>query len=1427
MNNLSENICDAIEIITEHAISHAKYTKTIEAIVLSCEDQTIGKYKVQYQDSIFFAYSNSSNTNYSKGKAVYVQIPNNDFNKTKIIIGSVDELGTEYLNVIEEKNRYELVGKESKYILKTTPFEICSTKGLEGEIELEDGKWSDNRLAEYLRGSDSIKLSANIKTNLPPVLRTDGKYGIKFYLKFKSQENPQNKVTRVYELGIDNIEGDPYNLPYYTEQMTFYVMDGENFVGVDKITVYCKDFPSRLEDDSLKNYNTNDIFIKDISIGGVVSLSEESVNGYHLTLATAKGTYFESNTKSLPIKAIVKVNSKPINTNSQKLNYYWFVQDNSITTKSAGYFKLGGQGWRCLNDRNSGNTADASKAYEWVPLSETYEVSKDIIQFSRELTFKCAVTYNDTLLTQTVKFQNPYSTKGKVEIKSSLGNKFYFDGGKTQLTCEIGSVNKKAYEENTNNQYSFYWNMIDANGVVTELTKVDTNTNTWKKYQAADQKKIDSAEARNSTSIPASTYANGVKSGIYYSSDEAADKDKQQLLGAIPPSTYYNNKVFNFQADGISSYVKVSCTVYFTQGNTKQLVGSDTITLVNGLAPEGTYNLILNNKDQVFQYDGNGYSPMSDMVDDKITIDPLSFSILNNVGVEISESAKEAIKEKITWYIPKENTLISLPTSVTEHVTDSSDKSGYYAYHNTELNYTIASRYDYNKTNNTIFLKINYKGVWLEGQTNFSFIKQGDNGTNGTKVVCRIVPNGTPKTEQAPMFNTSTRQSNWGNNQLKIQIFDDGKQVSSGFTTKSVEFLNHRNENSKMAVKATLKNNTQDIIELSDNSRTGSLRDIIIKATINYENKTYYAFYPLITKYHNNYGRNETVESDMYIKANTGAQNVLYDSDGFNPKYNSQNSFQIVRTMNENQKTVDVINKYRIEKTYSQVQVNNNEKRNNMLSYIPKKQFDGDTNGYVVVETYLSSAESKSKVQVIYIPIYMSLNRYGLQSLNGWDGNSLVLKEKDNNNPESYVLAPQIGAGSKDDSNRFTGIVMGTVKKGSSKKIGLFGYYQGEQSIFLDSKKGSATFGLATQGQIQIVPGKDPIISSGKYNEIPNGLKINFGINPSIEFKSGAFKVDSGGALTSTSGKIGGWSIGSNTLSAYSGGNKITLSTVGQHAINANNQFTVDFNGKLVANNAIVKGDITAYSGHIGGWTIENNTLSSNYATISPSYLQYGSNFYVDSSGQLIANDLHANNAHITGHIEATSGRIASGVTIDGTVTATNIEAQSGTIGGWTITPQGMSNTTVINNTQVTQVIEPSKIDLTTEDGTDYISFSKTQAFRASSVNIDYHKQRGFGIYDSKATAGSAGSHYFQGLTGTIPVKFTITRYPGVGGLEHEITYDLIFCKGILVGLRSSDDDDNIMGEIYNNTETINLPVSNELKNDLDEVLTWKYLQAR
>ena len=62
-------------------------------------------------------------------------------------------------------------------------------------------------------------------------------------------------------------------------------------------------------------------------------------------------------------------------------------------------------------------------------------------------------------------------------------------------------------------------------------------------------------------------------------------------------------------------------------------------------------------------------------------------------------------------------------------------------------------------------------------------------------------------------------------------------------------------------------------------------------------------------------------------------------------------------------------------------------------------------------------------------------------------------------------MAPQIGAGEKDANNRFTGVLMGKTETYTGggdleEEIGLFGYANGLQSIFLDSKTGNATFGL-------------------------------------------------------------------------------------------------------------------------------------------------------------------------------------------------------------------------------------------------------------------------------------------------------------------------------------------------------------------------------
>ena len=54
MNEYEKNICQAIDIIVNRAISTAGYDKTIQATIISCVDATIGRYRIRYQDSVFY-----------------------------------------------------------------------------------------------------------------------------------------------------------------------------------------------------------------------------------------------------------------------------------------------------------------------------------------------------------------------------------------------------------------------------------------------------------------------------------------------------------------------------------------------------------------------------------------------------------------------------------------------------------------------------------------------------------------------------------------------------------------------------------------------------------------------------------------------------------------------------------------------------------------------------------------------------------------------------------------------------------------------------------------------------------------------------------------------------------------------------------------------------------------------------------------------------------------------------------------------------------------------------------------------------------------------------------------------------------------------------------------------------------------------------
>lgn len=256
-------ILDAIETIVNNAVDKAGYDKTIQAKIVSCDDQTIGKYKVQYQDSVFYAYSGSSEINYMAGSEVYILVPNNDMSRDKTILGSVSRLGRNYAVSAEGEEAFEIIGNNC--VESKNSYELCSYQTT-NEYVIYDVNQSDNDLRlnlksinEYIKSSSSIVLAATIKTSLPTEQQFRGNYGIVYELVFQDNAS-EELVTRNYVLDVNQFEGNPYKIPNFKRQVGIFSLDGINFKYINRIYLFCYDFPNQEED---KN---NDIFIKDLEI---------------------------------------------------------------------------------------------------------------------------------------------------------------------------------------------------------------------------------------------------------------------------------------------------------------------------------------------------------------------------------------------------------------------------------------------------------------------------------------------------------------------------------------------------------------------------------------------------------------------------------------------------------------------------------------------------------------------------------------------------------------------------------------------------------------------------------------------------------------------------------------------------------------------------------------------------------------------------------------------------------------------------------------------------------------------------------------------------------------------------------------------------------------------------------------------------------
>ena len=647
------------------------------------------------------------------------------------------------------------------------------------------------------------------------------------------------------------------------------------------------------------------------------------------------------------------------------------------------------------------------------------------------------------------------------------------------------------------------------------------------------------------------------------------------------------------------------------------------------------------------------------------------------------------------------------------------------------LHYTIKQKYKVNFNNNTILVRIiTMDGQEYAFQKEILFLKDGDQGTNGTTYVTAVRPFDTATGLKLSGLNPLIYRNNaWQNTlPLRCYVYKDGELINdNGNYTLSYQWT---------GININLADGTTDDRKIASGTSplistpAGGYVKVQVTINDNKNGRTYdiYCNYPI------DVALDFTDDEIRNIDISSIPSYIKYTASGVNPQFYSNNI---------------------------QFLVNGIDRSNNITSLTQNiltiEQDDGlyylePAASFIFEDNSIALLRCADGNKYIYHPVILYLDTYGNEAINGWDGTSLVTDEEEG----QYIYAPQIGAGIKDSFNRFTGVVMG--KDTLNDKIGLYGYQAGVNTFGL-MENGIAYFGAKSGGGQIVIDGTTAeIYGGGNYpagsgqqqvgGDAPNGMTITLadlraaGTTNAIKIGGGVFSVNYNGALTATSatidgviyarsGKIGcssrsssdGWTIETNRIYSGNGSTRVELNSAAATNTTTptnNNDFAM-WAGSNTASSAkfsVSKGGlITAKEGNIGGWILSSNKLTSdNYRTGMASSGTYrfwaggstastasgpvfsgSSYFYVTSSGEMVCR-----NAQVNGNITATGGTIgdwiisngrlqnssgtvylsSSGglqvgnnfrVSSSGTLTANNaningtIDAESGYIGGWRI----------------------------------------------------------------------------------------------------------------------------------------------------------------
>lgn len=414
---------------------------------------------------------------------------------------------------------------------------------------------------------------------------------------------------------------------------------------------------------------------------------------------------------------------------------------------------------------------------------------------------------------------------------------------------------------------------------------------------------------------------------------------------------------------------------------------------------------------------------------------------------------------------------------------------------NNEIVYTIDSFYASNRTNNTIKCKIERYGREYWAEKEFFFGHQGNNGTNYAFDISLERKYGSGSNPSAePTDSTITSfltlgDSSWVKVKPTLIYGKDEIDLSDKTITWEWYKITGGNVSANQHVIKRIKDGDKSCyIKLNTSSLDNycAILHAQITQTVTFERKqTAYSGSDASdnpTKSKEEKSNSRSIILDAYlpiavaasgVTSYEGATSILYDGQGGNPIYYSGEHKLFINNEEINPSWSVDIEENESSQYYPLFDSNED---NNTKILIPTPMFFTGLNKHVSIVATVDS-------EIKYVqPLLIMQNAYGNQTVNQWDGNLLI--DADGN----YILSAMLGAGKKDNQNRFSGVLLGDVGNLTHHQTGIYGYGKGVQTYGF-REDGTAFIGASGKGRINF-DGTNATITSGNYSS-NSGMQID------------------------------------------------------------------------------------------------------------------------------------------------------------------------------------------------------------------------------------------------------------------------------------------------------------------------------------------------